>query len=59
MIPGHEITGVVEQVGSKVKHFHVGDRVGVGCMVDSCLNCKLCMLSPHIHLIFSLFESFR
>jgi uncharacterized zinc-type alcohol dehydrogenase-like protein len=42
MIPGHEITGVVEQVGSKVKHFHVGDRVGVGFMVDSCLHCTPC-----------------
>jgi uncharacterized zinc-type alcohol dehydrogenase-like protein len=52
MIPGHEITGVVEQVGSSVKHFRAGDHVGVGCMVDSCLNCKLCMLSPCLYLIF-------
>lgn len=43
MVPGHEITGVVEQVGSKVKHFHVGDHVGVGCLVDSCLHCDPCM----------------
>ncbi len=59
MVPGHEITGVVEQVGSSVKHFRVGDRVGVGCMVDSCLTCKSCMLSWHIYLIFSLFKPFR
>jgi D-arabinose 1-dehydrogenase-like Zn-dependent alcohol dehydrogenase len=52
MVPGHEITGVVEQVGKSVKHFRVGDRVGVGCMVDSCLSCKLCMLFLHISLIF-------
>jgi len=55
MVPGHEIAGVVEQVGSNVKHFRVGDHAGVGCMVDSCLNCKLCMLSSHIYLSFSLF----
>lgn len=42
MVPGHEITGVVEQVGSNVKKFHVGDSVGVGCMVDSCRNCDQC-----------------
>lgn len=42
MVPGHEITGVVEKVGSKVKKFSVGDHVGVGCMVDSCRGCKRC-----------------
>ncbi|CAF1053508.1 unnamed protein product [Adineta ricciae] len=42
LVPGHEITGVVEQVGSKVKHFSVGDHAGIGCMVDSCRQCKPC-----------------
>jgi len=42
MVPGHEITGVVEQVGQSVTQFKVGDRVGVGCMVGSCLECKSC-----------------
>ncbi|CAF2572741.1 unnamed protein product [Rotaria sp. Silwood2] len=42
MVPGHEITGVVEQVGSNVRNFRVGDHVGVGCMVDSCLHCNSC-----------------
>ncbi len=59
MVPGHEITGVVEQVGKSVKHFRVGDRVGVGCMVDSCLSCKFCMLFPNIYLIFYSFKSYR
>jgi hypothetical protein len=40
MVPGHEITGVVEQVGSSVRNFRAGDHVGVGCMVDSCLHCN-------------------
>jgi len=41
-VPGHEIVGVVESVGSKVSEFKVGDRVGVGCMVDSCKSCHHC-----------------
>ncbi len=42
MVPGHEITGVVAVVGSKVTKFKVGDNVGVGCMVDSCRTCTSC-----------------
>src|SRR6476659_7035738 len=42
MVPGHEIVGVVKKVGSKVKHFKPGDKVGVGCMVDSCKECDHC-----------------
>lgn len=49
MVPGHEIAGVVEQVGSKVKHFRVGDHVGVGCLVDSCLHCDSCKSFRPIH----------
>ena len=41
-VPGHEIAGVVTQVGSEVTKFSVGDRVGVGCMVDSCGECVNC-----------------
>ncbi|OWV74179.1 hydroxyacid dehydrogenase [Rhizobium sp. N122] len=39
MVPGHEVAGVVSAVGSKVTKFKVGDRVGVGCFVDSCVGC--------------------
>jgi len=42
MVPGHEITGVVEQIGSKVQKVQIGDHVGVGCLVDSCLDCRAC-----------------
>jgi uncharacterized zinc-type alcohol dehydrogenase-like protein len=42
MVPGHELVGVVSKVGSKVKKFKVGDRVGVGCFVDSCRVCDAC-----------------
>lgn len=39
-VPGHEIVGVVAAVGKNVTKFKVGDRAGVGCMVDSCMDCK-------------------
>ena len=39
MVPGHEIAGIVSAVGSKVSKFKVGDRVGVGCFVNSCTTC--------------------
>ncbi|MFJ3638785.1 NAD(P)-dependent alcohol dehydrogenase [Streptomyces sp. NPDC090108] len=42
MVPGHEIAGVVTEVGPEVTKFAVGDRVGVGCMVDSCRECDNC-----------------
>lgn len=43
MVPGHEIAGVVVEVGSEVTRHAVGDRVGVGCMVDSCRECEFCL----------------
>lgn len=42
MVPGHEIAGVVQAVGSKVTKHKVGDHVGIGCMVDSCRECNHC-----------------
>ncbi|MFJ8788051.1 NAD(P)-dependent alcohol dehydrogenase [Streptomyces sp. NPDC102462] len=42
MVPGHEIAGVVSEVGPGVTKYAVGDRVGVGCMVDSCRACDNC-----------------
>jgi uncharacterized zinc-type alcohol dehydrogenase-like protein len=42
MVPGHEIAGVVTSIGSKVTKYKVGDKVGVGCFVDSCRHCKQC-----------------
>lgn len=42
MVPGHEIVGIVTAVGPKVKKFKVGNKVGVGCLVDSCRECPDC-----------------
>jgi len=43
IVVGHEIAGVVAEVGSDVSKHKVGDRVGVGCMVDSCRECDSCL----------------
>lgn len=42
LVVGHEIAGVVAEVGPQVTRFAVGDRVGVGCMVNSCRECEAC-----------------
>ena len=42
MVPGHEIAGTVARVGKEVTRFKIGDPVGVGCMVDSCRECRDC-----------------
>lgn len=41
-VPGHEIVGVVKDIGKKVKKHKPGDIVGVGCMVNSCGECESC-----------------
>ncbi len=43
LVPGHEIVGVVTSIGAGVTKFKVGDKVGVGCMVDSCRKCSSCV----------------
>jgi alcohol dehydrogenase (NADP+) len=42
IVPGHEIAGIVSQVGTKASRYKVGDRVGIGCFVDSCRKCSSC-----------------
>jgi len=42
LVPGHELAGVVTRVGHQVTKYKVGDRVGVGCLVDSCGHCDSC-----------------
>ncbi|WP_028329308.1 NAD(P)-dependent alcohol dehydrogenase [Brachyspira alvinipulli] len=43
IVPGHEIVGIVTQVGENVTKFKVGDYAGVGCMVNSCGECENCL----------------
>jgi uncharacterized zinc-type alcohol dehydrogenase-like protein len=43
MVPGHEMAGIVTEVGSAVTKFKVGDRIGVGVFIDSCRECEYCL----------------
>jgi alcohol dehydrogenase, propanol-preferring len=42
VIPGHEIVGRVERVGSGVSRFRIGDRVGVPWLGETCGTCRYC-----------------
>ena len=42
IVPGHEIIGIVKEVGRGVTKFKMGDAVGVGVYVDSCEKCGNC-----------------
>lgn len=47
LVPGHEIIGRVVAIGSEVKKYQVGARVGVGCFVNSCGECAPCLAGEH------------
>ncbi|KAJ8640083.1 hypothetical protein MRB53_016777 [Persea americana] len=49
MVPGHEIVGIVTEVGKKVTKFKVGDKAGVGCLVGSCRACPNCNQDGEIY----------
>lgn len=42
MVPGHEIVGRITRLGAGVTAFKVGELAGIGCLVDSCRECKYC-----------------
>ena len=48
-VPGHEIAGIVTAVGKNVTKFKVGDKAGVGCMVNSCMECESCKHGEEHH----------
>ncbi|MBA4275822.1 NAD(P)-dependent alcohol dehydrogenase [Flavobacterium sp.] len=48
-VPGHEIAGIVTAVGKNVTKFKIGDQAGVGCMVDSCMECNSCKNGEEHH----------
>lgn len=43
IVPGHQVVGRVEAVGSKVSAFKAGDRVGVAWIFSACGACKFCL----------------
>ena len=58
IVPGHEIAGVVTAVGADVGRFKVGDRVGVGCMVDSCRTCPSCLEGEEQYCVPGMTETY-
>ncbi|KAG6644918.1 hypothetical protein CIPAW_08G085700 [Carya illinoinensis] len=49
VVPGHEIAGIVKEIGSNVRGFKVGDHVGVGFYVSSCRDCPFCNDALEVH----------
>ncbi|MDN5882369.1 MAG: NAD(P)-dependent alcohol dehydrogenase [Nitrosospira sp.] len=47
VIPGHEAVGRIVAAGDYVKGLQIGQRVGVGWSVDSCMHCHECMTGNH------------
>ncbi len=42
VIPGHEIVGIVDQVGDATSQYAIGDRVGAAWLARSCATCRFC-----------------
>jgi uncharacterized zinc-type alcohol dehydrogenase-like protein len=58
LAPGHEIVGIVSEVGSNVTKHKVGDRVGVGCMVNSCGECANCKAGEEQYCLNGMTETY-
>ena len=58
IVPGHEIAGVVTAVGTNVTRFKEGDRVGVGCMVDSCRQCQPCLAGEEQYCVPGMTQTY-
>lgn len=43
VIPGHQVVGVVDQLGAGVSRHTMGDRVGAGWIFFACGNCEYCL----------------
>jgi alcohol dehydrogenase (NADP+) len=58
-VPGHEIVGHVVGVGTHVKRFKAGDRVGVGCFVDSCRTCDSCRRGEQSYCLIGATQTYN
>ncbi len=47
LVPGHEVVGTIEEVGSQVTDKTVGQRVGLGWYSGSCMVCDCCLSGDH------------
>lgn len=58
VVPGHEIAGIVSEVGAEVSKYSVGDRVGVGCMVGSCGECVNCVAGEEQYCLVGTIQTY-
>ncbi|CAK7280631.1 NAD(P)-dependent alcohol dehydrogenase [Streptomyces sp. RM1] len=58
VVPGHEIVGIVTEAGSAVTKHRVGDRVGVGCMVNSCGECANCLAGDEQYCVKGMVSTY-
>jgi propanol-preferring alcohol dehydrogenase len=54
LILGHEIVGIVDEIGEKVSNFKIGDRAGIAWLNSTCGKCRFCLsdrenLCPNAH----------
>ncbi|MFJ9544460.1 alcohol dehydrogenase catalytic domain-containing protein [Streptomyces sp. NPDC101225] len=49
VVPGHEIVGVIDEVGEGVSAWRVGERVGVGFLAGHCGECEPCRRGIFVH----------
>jgi len=54
LILGHEVVGIVDEIGEKVSNFKIGNRVGIAWLNSTCGKCKFCLsdkenLCPNAH----------
>ncbi len=43
VVPGHEIVGVVVELGPEVSNYSVGDKVGIAWLRETCGVCRYCL----------------
>eukprot|EP00258_Populus_trichocarpa_P012569 XP_002322570.3 probable cinnamyl alcohol dehydrogenase 1 [Populus trichocarpa] len=59
VVPGHEIVGTVQEVGSDVQRFKIGDHVGVGTFINSCRDCEYCNDGLEVHCANGVITTFN
>ncbi|MEM0143458.1 MAG: alcohol dehydrogenase catalytic domain-containing protein [Candidatus Parvarchaeum sp.] len=43
IVPGHEVVGTIEEIGSEVKNQKIGDKIGIAWLYSSCGSCEYCL----------------
>ena len=59
LIPGHQVVGVVEEIGEKVTRFKKGDRVGMAWLYRTCGKCKYCLEGRENLCVDALFTGYH